>query len=138
MPNFISRENLDFLDRHNKDFGIDLTRVPTSSSQLFVGDVITFNYYGEGYNGASRIALVVSPVTRGSSTGNRLLTVVNIPPSMTLSPKVVDDLYNNRASLDSEGYRTFILNNRVKNILRIEPLSRFLDQYNEDLEEDFN
>ena len=134
MPNFISKENLDFLDRHNKDFGIDLTRVPSSSSQLSVGDVITFNYFGEGYNGASRIVLIVRPVTRIANTGNRLLTVVNVSPSMTLSPKVVDDLYKNRDSLESDGYRTFILNNKVKNILRIEPLSRFLEQYNEELD----
>ena len=116
MVKIISKENLDFLNRHNKDIGIDLTRIATSESQLGVGDVILFNYFGEGYNGASRLGLVVRPVVAQAGTGNRLLSVVNIPPSTSLSPKVVDNLYKNRGSLDSEGYRTFILNNKVKNI----------------------
>ena len=86
MVKLISKENLDFLDRHNRDIGIDLTRVATSSSQLSVGDVILFNYYGAGYLGASRVALVVKPVTRVAGTGNKLLTVVNIPPTANLTP----------------------------------------------------
>ncbi len=135
MRNNISKENVAFLERHNRDIGVDLTKVPTSSSQLFVGDVITFNYYGDGYNGASRLALVVQPVAKVASTGNRLLTVVNIPPSITLTPEIVNELYSNRGSLDAEGYRTFILNNKVRNILRVEPLSRMLEEYFEELEE---
>lgn len=138
MVRIISKETAEFLKRHDKDIGIDLTRVPSSSSQLSVGDVITFNYYGEGYNGASRIALVVKPVAKVANTGNRLLTVVNISPSMTLTPTVVNDLYKNRASLDSEGYRTFILNSRVKNILRIEPLSQMLRQDADQLKSEDN
>ena len=138
MISTISEQTLDFLDRHNRDMGIDLTRVPSSSSQLFLGDVITFNYFGEGYNGASRIALVVSPVVRSAETGNRLLTVVNVSPSMTLNSKVINELYKNRASLGSEEYRTFILNNKVKNILRIEPLSRMLEERYEAIEEDLS
>ena len=50
---------------------------------------------------------------------------------------VVDNLYKNRGSLDSEGYRTFILNNKVKNIMRIEPLSSWLQEEYENLEEEF-
>ena len=137
MVKIISKENLDFLNRHNKDIGIDLTRIATSESQLGVGDVILFNYFGEGYNGASRLGLVVRPVVAQAGTGNRLLSVVNIPPSTSLSPKVVDNLYKNRGSLDSEGYRTFILNNKVKNIMRIEPLSSWLAEEYENLEEEF-
>jgi len=137
MVNNISKENLDFLNRHNRNIGIDLTRVATSESQLWVGDVIVFNYFGEGYNGASRIALVVQPVVKSAGTGNRLLSVVNIPPHMTLNPKVVNDLYKNRGTLESEGYRTFILNHKVKNILRIEPLSKWLQEQYENLEEEF-
>ena len=137
MVKLISKENLDFLNRHNKDIGIDLTRIATSESQLGVGDVILFNYFGEGYNGASRLGLVVRPVVAQAGTGNRLLSVVNIPPSTSLSPKVVDNLYKNRGSLDSEGYRTFILNNKVKNIMRIEPFSSWLQEEYDNLEEEF-
>ena len=137
MVKIISKENLDFLNRHNKDIGIDLTRIATSESQLGVGDVILFNYFGEGYNGASRLGLVVRPVVAQAGTGNRLLSVVNIPPSTSLSPKVVDNLYKNRGSLDSEGYRTFILNNKVKNIMRIEPFSSWLQEEYDNLEEEF-
>ena len=137
MVRLISKEILDFLHRHNKDIGIDLTKVATSESQLSVGDVILFNYFGEGYNGASRLVLVVQPVVAQAGTGNRLLSAVNIPPSTAPSPKVVDNLYRNRGSLDSEGYRTFILNNKVKNIMRIEPLSSWLEEEYENLEEGF-
>ena len=124
MVRIFSKETVNFLERHSRDIGLDLTRLPTSSSQLTIGDVIVFNYYGEGYNGASRIALVVRPVTRVARTGNKLLTVINISPSMSLTPEVINNLYKNRGSLDSEGYRTFILNNKVKNIFRIETLSQ--------------
>ena len=124
MVRIFSKETVNFLERHSRDIGLDLTRLPTSSSQLTIGDVIVFNYYGEGYNGASRIALVVRPVTRVAMTGNKLLTVINISPSMSLTPEVINNLYKNRGSLDSEGYRTFILNNKVKNIFRIETLSQ--------------
>ena len=138
MVKNISKENLEFLDRHNRDYALDLTRVASSSSQLSVGDVITFNYYAEGYNGASRIALVVQPVTKQAGTGNRLLSVVNISPSMNLTPQVINDLYKNRASLGEDQYRTFILNSRVKNILRIEPISQWLTQAYDDLEEELS
>ena len=135
MVKLISKENLDFLDRHNREIGIDLTRVATSSSQLSVGDVILFNYYGAGYLGASRLALVVKPVTRVAGTGNKLLTVVNIPPTANLTPSVVNKLYKHRSVLDPEGYRTFILNNKVKNIYRIEPLSKMLTQSLKEMQE---
>ena len=138
MVKLISKENLDFLERHHREVGLDLTKIATSASQLSVGDVILFNYYGAGYFGASRLALVVKPVSRVAGTGNKLLTVVNIPPTANLTPSVVNKLYKHRSVLDPEGYRTFILNNKVKNILRIEPLSRFLEQYNDELEEEFN
>ena len=142
MVRIISEQNLDFLERHHRDVGLDLSKVASSSSQLKVGDVILFNYHGEGYFGESRLALVVRPVTKPGKGGNRLLSLKNISSKMTLTPEVVNNLYNNSLSLvpnadgSHGGYRTFILSEgTIKNIFRIEPLSNYLMESLESMQE---
>ena len=129
MPNF-SKNTLNKLKNADLGRGIQLEIVPKSSGGINPGDVLIFKYKLAGSTG-DRVVLVVRPVEKDAKTGNSLLTCVKVDLPAQISPKYIDNLYNERSSLGSNQYRTYIMQNIIGNLRRITSYDPI-----DDLEED--
>jgi hypothetical protein len=129
MPNF-SKNTLNKLKYGDLGRGIELEIVPKSAGGINPGDVLIFNYK-LGRATGERTVLVVRPVEKDAKTGNSLLTCVKVDLPAQISPNYIDNLYNERSSLGSNQYRTYIMQNIIGNLRRITSYDPI-----DDLEED--
>lgn len=101
----ISSQIRSFLKRADASYDEQVEMVPKSDSCGKPGDILFFDYKGSG----GRAVIIVQPVTRDPRTGNQLLTCVNISLGDYNSLDDLRGLYNDRASLGDDQYRTYIM-----------------------------
>lgn len=101
----ISTQIRRFLKRADVSYDDAVEMVPKSDSCGQPGDILFFNYQGSG----GRAVLLVKPVSRDAKTGNQLLTCVNISIGDYNTISDLEELYNDRESLGSDQYRTYIM-----------------------------
>jgi len=99
-----------FLEQVGVDPFLEVSIVPKSDSCAVPGDVLFFRYQlgrGKGSR-ASRIFLIVEPITREAGTGNLLMTGFKLPDNGQYTPDSLESLYK-KGTLPRENYRTYIM-----------------------------
>jgi hypothetical protein len=99
-----------FLKQVGADPFQEVSIVPKSDSCAVPGDVLFFRYQlgsGKGSR-ASRIFLIIEPITKEAKTGNLLLTGFKLPDDGEYTPASLEELYK-KGALPKENYRTYIM-----------------------------
>lgn len=114
-----------FLQQVGIDPSLEVSIVPKSDSCAVPGDILFFRYQlGKGKNSrASRIFLVIQPITREAKTGNLLLTGFKLPDNGQYTPVSLETLYK-KGTLPRENYRTYIMRNIYGPLRRIRKMKR--------------
>lgn len=114
-----------FLQQVGIDPSLEVSIVPKSDSCAVPGDILFFRYQlgrGKGSR-ASRIFLVIQPITREAKTGNLLLTGFKLPDNGQYTPVSLETLYK-KGTLPRENYRTYIMKNIYGPLRRIRKMKR--------------
>jgi hypothetical protein len=114
-----------FLQQVGADSTQEVSIVPKSDSCAVPGDVLFFRYQlGKGKTSrASRIFLVIEPITREAKTGNLLLTGFKLPDNGQYTPASLETLYK-KGTLPKENYRTYIMGRIYGPLRRIRKIKR--------------
>lgn len=104
----------DFLKRLDLSKEDNIAIVPKSDSAGRPGDLMILRY-----NLTQRLVMLVQPIAKEPSTGNLLLTCVNVPLDTVQSKEDILTLYTNRRSLPEDSYRTYIFSDMFGPLLRI-------------------
>ena len=95
-----------FLKKADVSYDEAVEMVPKSDSAGEPGNILFFNYRGRP---GGQAVLLVKPISRDAKTGNQLLTCVNISIGDYNTISDLEELYNDRESLGSDQYRTYIM-----------------------------
>lgn len=95
-----------FLKKADVSYDEAVEMVPKSESAGEPGNILFFNYRGRP---GGQAVLLVQPISRDAKTGNQLLTCVNISIGDYNTISDLEELYNDRESLGSDQYRTYIM-----------------------------